>query len=91
MNKAELIAGVAADSKYSKKATEDTINALVGRVMKGLVDGEDVVIAGLGKFSVKSVPARTARNPIPGKPVDVPAKRKVVFRVNKALKDAVNS
>jgi DNA-binding protein HU-beta len=51
--------------------------------------GEEVSIAGLGIFAVKTRAARTARNPRTGETVQVPSMKVPKFRAAKALKDAV--
>lgn len=89
MTKAELIENLATHSGCTKKDTEAVFNSIVAYVTAGLQTGQDVVLPSLGKFTVKTTAARTARNPITGDPVNVPAKKKVVFKAQKALKDAV--
>lgn len=89
MTTAELLDAVAKDGSFTKSSTAATMKSLVNCMAKELQAGGEVVLQGLGKFTVKNVPARTARNPITGDPVNVPAKRKVVFKAHKALKDAV--
>jgi DNA-binding protein HU-beta len=61
------------------------INTIVGSLKKG----EEVSIAGLGIFSVKTRAARQARNPRTGETLQVPAMKVPKFRAAKALKDAV--
>ena len=79
MNKAELIAAVAAAAEISKK---DTITA-------ALKEGDKVQLVGFGSFEVKSRAARTGRNPRTKEVVEIPASKVPVFKAGKALKDAV--
>lgn len=44
---------------------------------------------GIGKLALVDRKARTGRNPATGEPVEIPAKKVVVFRVSKTCKDAV--
>ena len=74
MNKAELIAAVA--------ATLDDITA-------ALKEGDKVQLVGFGSFEVKSRAARTGRNPRTKEVVEIPASKVPVFKAGKALKDAV--
>jgi len=70
------------------KATE-VIDGFIKDIVDALVKGAEVTLHGFGKFSVKTQAARTGRNPQTGAPVNIPAKKKVVFKAQKALKDAV--
>ena len=54
-----------------------------------MAQGNDVDIAGFGKFSGNMRAARTARNPRTGEAVAVPAMRVPKFKAGKALKDKV--
>jgi nucleoid DNA-binding protein len=65
------------------------MEALIEAITKSLKKGDEVAIAGLGKWAVKPRKARTARNPKTGETVQVPATRVVKFTVAKALKDIV--
>ena len=51
----------------------------------------EVTLAGFGKFSVKKMAAREGRNPTTGESISIPAKKKVKFVAQKALKDAVQA
>lgn len=49
----------------------------------------EVRVSGFGKFLVRQVKARKARNPKTGEIIDVPAKKKLIFRFAKKFKDFV--
>jgi DNA-binding protein HU-beta len=68
---------------------EQAVETMIETITKGLTKGEEVSIAGLGIFSVKTRAARTARNPRTGEAIKVAAMRVPKFRPAKALKDAV--
>jgi DNA-binding protein HU-beta len=46
-------------------------------------------IPGLGKLVLVNTKKRMGRNPQTGEPIEIPARRKVKFRVAKAAKDAI--
>ncbi len=46
-------------------------------------------IPGLGKLVLVNTKKRMGRNPQTGAPIEIPARRKVKFRVAKAAKDAI--
>lgn len=89
MNKASLVEVIQGVTNGTKSGAEEIMEAVLDAIMKSLKKGEEVSIAGLGAFSVKTRKARTARNPKTGAAVQVPATRVVKFRVAKALKDIV--
>jgi DNA-binding protein HU-beta len=91
MTNAELIGEVAAASEITKKQAGEIIENLVNHMTIALAQGQDVVLRGIGKFTVKATAARAARNPITGDPVQVAAGKKVAFKVHKALKDAIQA
>ena len=90
MNKAELIAAIAAETGDTKKAAEAAVNAFVSVVTKSLAKGEKVQLVGFGSFDVRKRAARKGRNPQTGKEMKIAAKKAPVFKAGKALKDAVN-
>jgi DNA-binding protein HU-beta len=82
----ELVHGIVGGTKVQ---AEDVIESLIDSITKTLKKGDEVSIAGLGIFSVKTRAARMARNPKTGEQVKVAATRVAKFRAAKALKDAV--
>ena len=89
MNKAELIAAIAAQTGLSKKDSESAVNAFVDIVTKALAQGEKVQIVGFGAFDVKERAERIGRNPQTKQEIKIPASRAPQFKAGKALKDAV--
>jgi DNA-binding protein HU-beta len=86
----ELIDAVAASQANLTKAQAKTlVDGVLGAIRDAAVKGEEVSLAGFGKFKVQNKPERTARNPRTGESMTVAATRKVVFQPAKALKDAV--
>lgn len=90
MNKADLIAAVAAKSELSKKDADKAVCALVDAITDALKSGEKVSIVGFGTFEAKSRPARKGHNPQTGKEIDIPASTLPTFKAGKALKDSLN-
>lgn len=73
----------------SKKEATELLEGMVDNFVKHLKKGERVRIPGLGILEVKQMKARTGRNPQTGETIQIPAKKKVAFRVAKDLKDSV--
>ena len=82
MNKAELIAAMAAKTGETKKAAEASVNAFVDVVTEALKKGDKVQLVGFGSFEV--------RKPQTKEEIKIPASKAPVFKAGKALKDLVN-
>ncbi len=89
MNKAGLVEVVNELLGTTKVQAESVVDTLIETIIKTLKKGDEVAIAGLGKFSVKDRKAREARNPKTGETVHVKATTVPKFTAAKALKDAV--
>ena len=90
MNKAELIAAIAAKTGETKKSAEATVNAFVEAVTESLVKGDKVQLVGFGSFEVRKRAARKGRNPQTKEEIKIPASKAPVFKAGKALKEKVN-
>ena len=90
MNKAELVAAVAAKTGETKKGAEEAVNAFVSVVTDALVKGDKVQLVGFGSFDVRKRAARKGRNPQTKVEIKIPASKAPVFKAGKALKDLVN-
>ena len=90
MNKAELIAKIAEESKLTKKAAEAALDAFVVSVEGALKNGEKVQLVGFGTFEVRERAARKGRNPQTKAEIKIPASKAPVFKAGKALKELVN-
>ena len=89
MKKEELIKEVALKTCLSLKDAKSAVEATVQTIYEQLAMGEEVSLTGFGTFGSKELPVRTARNPRTGESVRVAAKRRLVFRPGKNLKEAV--
>ena len=91
MNKAELVAAVAAKTGDTKKAAEASVDAFVSAVKESLKKGEKVQLVGFGSFEVRKRAARKGRNPQTKEEIKIPASKAPVFKAGKALKNTVNN
>lgn len=89
MNKAELIAAVAAAAEISKKDAEIAVSATLDTITNALKEGDKVQLVGFGSFEVKERAARTGKNPATGEHIDIPASKAPAFKAGKAFKDAI--
>jgi DNA-binding protein HU-beta len=89
VNKQSIVEAVHEKLGGTKVSAEQAVETMIETIVSNLKKGEEVSIAGLGIYSVKTRAARTARNPRTGEMVQVKAMRVPKFRAAKALKDAV--
>jgi DNA-binding protein HU-beta len=89
MNKTDLAEAIHAKIGGTKVQAEQALDAVIDALVATLKKGDEVSIAGVGIFSVKTRAARDARNPRTGETIKVPAMKVPKFRAAKALKDAV--
>jgi DNA-binding protein HU-beta len=89
MNKADLVDRIASACGCTKADADRMMEKVVQEITSTLKGGEEVAIAGLGKFTAKMRAGRTGRNPRTGAPVQIPAMRVPKFSASKTLKDAV--
>ena len=90
MNKAELVAAVAAKIGDTKKAAEASVDAVIAVIKESLKKGEKVQLVGFGSFEVRKRAARKGRNPQTKEEIKIPASKAPVFRAGKQLKELVN-
>ncbi len=91
MNKADLVANVAKQTKLTKKDAEAAVNAVVESIEGALKAGDKVQLIGFGTFEVRERKERQGRNPRnPGEVIKIPASKAPVFKAGKSLKEAVN-
>ncbi len=90
MNKNELIAKVAKDTRLTRGEAGEAVEATIENIMKALRQGDDVRLIGFGTFTVTRRKAGEARNPQTGKTIKLPASKRTRFKAGKRLKEAVN-
>ena len=91
MNKGELIAKIAEESKLTKKAAEAALDAFVASVEEALKAGDKVQLVGFGTFETRERAARQGRNPRnPEEVIEIPASKAPVFKAGKSLKEVIN-
>ncbi|MDD4803727.1 MAG: HU family DNA-binding protein [Candidatus Pacebacteria bacterium] len=89
MNKAAIVEVVHGILNGTKVQAEQVVDTVFDSIVGSLKKGDEVSIAGIGIFSVKTRAARQARNPRTGETLQVPAMKVPKFRAAKALKEAV--
>jgi len=90
MSQKEITEKLSKEAKLkSPYQANKVLKALVKIVVEELKSSGKVQISGLGVFKVKNTKARTARNPKTGETIQVPASKKVSFKVASSLKKVI--
>ena len=89
MNKRDLIDAISGRLGDKKTATE-ALNAVLETIQSAVASGDKVAITGFGVFEKSDRPARTARNPATGAPIEVAASSVPKFRAGADFKALVN-
>ena len=91
MTKIEFVDAVAKETEWTKKDSEEAINAVVKVITNALVAGEKLSIVGFGTFEVVERAAREGRNPQTGESMMIKASKTIKFKLAKALKELINA
>lgn len=90
ITKADLVQNVYQKHDLTKAQAAEAIESFL-QISKGcLIDGEDLLISGFGKFNVKKKKSRRGRNPQTGKELVLGARRVVTFKPSGILRERIN-
>ncbi len=87
LSKSQLASEIAEKSGLSKKAGAEILDHLAALAYEHAKD--TFTLPGIGKLVLVNRKARLGRNPATGKPIQIPARKVLKFRVAKAAKDAI--
>jgi integration host factor subunit alpha len=90
MTKADIVESIQTSTGNTQKASYDLLEAALEIIKETLVSGEEVKIAGFGKFELQDKKDRNGRNPHTGEAVIVKARRVTTFKVSPILKADMN-
>ncbi len=90
MNVIEMADHIAAKHDMPKQQAKALVQAVFDAMIETAKKGEEVSIAGFGKFKVAAREARTGRNPATGATIQIAASKKLAFSPAKQVKDALN-
>ena len=90
LTKAQIVETLFAQNIFTKIQSAQISETLFELIKQSLENGEDVLISGFGKFSVKEKRARRGRNPHTGESVTLPSRRVVTFKCSGVLRAGIN-
>ncbi|WP_345463734.1 HU family DNA-binding protein [Deinococcus carri] len=87
--KTQLVEMVADKANLTKKQSEEAVSAMLGVIVDAIKGGQSVGLPGLGTLSVKQTAARTGVRPGTSERIQIPAGKKVAFKVASTLKSSL--
>jgi DNA-binding protein HU-beta len=89
VNKAELVDAIVAESGAAKNTVAEVLKSFEDVVVRGVSNGEKIVLSGFLSFERVNRKARTARNPQTGEPIQVAASTAPKVSIGSTFKKAV--
>jgi len=89
MNRSELIDRVAADAQLPRSVAARAIDATLAAIEAALREGEEVALAGFGRFHVGTYTGRAGVNPRTGERIEVATTPVPRFAAGSRLRAAV--
>jgi len=90
LTKAHISQAVFQKTSLGKAQSSQVVDSLFEIIKEALVSGEDVLISGFGKWSVKEKQERRGRNPQTGAALRLPPRKVVRFKCPLRLKYKLN-
>jgi len=90
LTKAHIVEALFAKNIFTKTQSAQVIETLFELIKQSLQNGEEVLISGFGKFSVKEKQARKGRNPRTGQTILLPPRKVVTYKCSGILRAGKN-
>ncbi len=90
VTKAHIVENLFAKNIFTKTESAQIIETLFEIVKDSLEQGDDVLLSGFGKFSVKEKNQRRGRNPQTGDPILLAPRKVVTFKCSGVLRERIN-
>ena len=91
MTKIDIIESIYEKLGLPKKDCVSIVDSVFDIIKNDLDKGNDVMISGFGKWTVKAKKKRIGRNPQTGESLTITARKVVTFKSSTVLRGAVNS
>lgn len=91
MTRADIAIQIHQETGISLLEASRLLDWILTFIKATLQSGESVMIAGFGKFTVRSKHARMGRNPRTGEPIPISPRRVVTFKTSLELKKEINA
>jgi integration host factor subunit alpha len=88
--KAQIVQAIAQDLNLPNKRSTQVVETLLEILKRTLQSGDDVLISGFGKFSVRQKTERKGRNPATGSDLMLRPRKVVTFKCSGKLRRRIN-
>jgi len=90
LTKARIAKTIHSRLHFTNDRSAQLVDSLLETIKRTLENGEDILISGFGKFSVKEKNEQRGRNPQTREDLMLGERRVVTFRCSGALRDKIN-
>jgi integration host factor subunit alpha len=90
LTKDDIVEAIAREAGFPKNQSFEIVETLLELIKQALSSGEDVLVSGFGKFSVKEKRERRGRNPATGEDMMLEPRRVVTFKCSGNLRKKIN-
>ena len=90
ITKKELIERIAPSTQAKQVLVKATVQNFLDEIISELAKGNRLEFRDFGVFEVREQAPRTAQNPKTLERIEVPAKRRVKFKMGRIMKDELN-
>jgi integration host factor subunit alpha len=90
LTKEDLVTAIAEANGYPRIQAVELVETLLELIKSRLASGEDILISGFGKFSVKEKRERRGRNPSTGDDMMLRPRKVVTFKCSGQLRGKIN-
>ena len=91
ITKIELIDRITEKTQSKHFTVKTVVHQFLGEIVSELTKGNRLEFRDFGIFEVREQTARTAQNPKTTKPVQVPARRRVKFKMGRLMREGMNN
>jgi integration host factor subunit alpha len=91
LTKDKLITRLHTQVGLDKQESRQIVERLLGILKDTLSQGEELLISGFGKFSVRHKNPRRGRNPQTSESLVLPARKVLVFKASGVLRERINN
>ena len=90
LTKAQMVESVQNQIGLPRNRSSEIVETLLEIIKSTLASGEDVLVSGFGKFSVKEKRKRRGRNPSTGEDMMLAPRKVVTFKCSGKLRGRIN-
>ena len=90
LTKIQIVESIQNQTGFPKNRSSEIVETLLEIIKSTLASGNDVMISGFGKFSIKEKNERRGRNPATGNDLMLTPRKIVTFKCSGKLRDKIN-